>query len=164
MQPCLVPDRSPLGQLAGGTNMIVLEGDAIGQVVLRGPGAGEGPTASAVLSDICDIARGWHGPVFGRKATTLASATSALSQRPAAFYLRMGLLDKPGALAKIATVLGEAGISIDRMRQTEHRSDLAPVLIVTHKTSRSALDEALEAMTRTGVLATDPVALRIEDL
>ncbi len=164
MQPCLVPDSSPLGQLAGGTNMIVLEGDAVGQIVLRGPGAGEGPTASAVLSDICDIARGWHGPVFGRKAATLATAMSAASQRPAAFYLRMGLLDKPGALAKIATVLGEAGISIDRMRQTEHRSDQAPVLIVTHKTSRTALDEALAAMTKTGVLASDPVALRIEDL
>lgn len=164
MQPCLVPDSSPLGQLAGGTNMIVLEGDAIGQIVLRGPGAGEGPTASAVLSDICDIARGWHGPVFGQKAATLASATAALSQRPAAFYLRMGLLDKPGALAKVATVLGEAGISIDRMRQTEHRSDQAPVLIVTHKCSRTALDEALAAMAKTGVLASDPVALRIEDL
>ena len=164
MQPCLVPDSSPLGQLAGGTNMIVLEGDAIGQIVLRGPGAGEGPTASAVLSDICDIARGWHGPIFGQKASTLASATAALSQRPAAFYLRMGLLDKPGALAKVATVLGEAGISIDRMRQTEHRSDQAPVLIVTHKCSRTALDEALAAMAKTGVLASDPVALRIEDL
>jgi homoserine dehydrogenase len=164
MQPCLVPDTSPLGQLSGGTNMIVLEGDAIGQIVLRGPGAGEGPTASAVLSDICDIARGWRGPVFGQKASTLANATSAMSQAPAAFYLRMSLLDKPGALAKIATVLGEAGISIDRMRQTEHNTDHAPVLIVTHKTSRKALDEALAAMAETGVLATDPVALRIEDL
>ena len=164
MQPCLVPATSPLGQLEGGTNMIVLEGDAVGQIVLRGPGAGEGPTASAVLSDICDIARGWHGPVFGQKAATLASPTSALSQRPAAFYLRMGLLDKPGALAKIATVLGEGGISIDRMRQTEHRSDQAPVLIVTHKTSRTALDEAISKMAATGVLASDPVALRIEDL
>ena len=56
------------------------------------------------------------------------------------------------------------GISIDRMRQTEHRSDQAPVLIVTHKCSRTALDEALAAMAKTGVLASDPVALRIEDL
>jgi homoserine dehydrogenase len=164
MQPCLVPDSSPLGQLSGGTNMIVLEGDAVGQIVLRGPGAGEGPTASAVLSDICDLARGWQGPVFGQKASTLANATSATSQAPAAFYLRMGLLDKPGALAKVATVLGEAGISIDRMRQTEHHTEHAPVLIVTHKTTRKALDDALTAMAGTGVLASDPVALRIEDL
>ena len=164
MQPCLVPESSPLGQLSGGTNMIVIEGDAVGQIVLRGPGAGEGPTASAVLSDICDLARGWQGPVFGQKASTLANATSATSQAPAAFYLRMGLLDKPGALAKVATVLGEAGISIDRMRQTEHHTEHAPVLIVTHKTTRKALDDALAAMAGTGVLASDPVALRIEDL
>lgn len=164
MQPCLVPDGSPLGQLSGGTNMIVLEGDAVGQIVLRGPGAGEGPTASAVMADVCDIARGWQGPVFGHPAASLSTPTPAMSQAPAAFYLRMALLDKPGALAKIATVLGEAGVSIDRMRQTAHRDDLAPVLIVTHKTTRAALDEALGAMSATGVLAGEPVALRIEDL
>ena len=164
MQPCLVPDGSPLGQLSGGTNMIVLEGDAVGQIVLRGPGAGEGPTASAVMADVCDIARGWQGPVFGLTAASLSTPTPAMSQAPAAFYLRMALLDEPGALAKIATVLGEAGVSIDRMRQTAHRDDLAPVLIVTHKTTRAALDEALGAMSATGVLAGEPVALRIEDL
>jgi homoserine dehydrogenase len=164
MQPCLVPDSSPLGQLSGGTNMIVLEGDAVGQIVLRGPGAGEGPTASAVMSDVCDLARGWTGPVFGRPAKTLTTPTPALSQRPAAFYLRMTLLDKPGALAKIAAVLGEAGVSIDRMRQTEHRNDHAPVLIVTHKTARSGLDHALAAMASTGVMAGEPVALRIEEI
>ena len=117
MQPCLVPETSPLGQLDGGTNMVVIEGDAVGQVTLRGAGAGEGPTASAVLSDICDIARGITGPVFGQPATTLEAAKSATSQLPAPYYLRMALVDKPGALAKIATVLGEAGVSIDRMRQ-----------------------------------------------
>jgi len=117
MQPCLVPETSPLGQLDGGTNMVVIEGDAVGQVTLRGPGAGEGPTASAVMSDICDIARGFAGPVFGQPAATLETAKSATSQLPAPYYLRMALVDKPGALAKIATVLGEAGVSIDRMRQ-----------------------------------------------
>ncbi|MBL3562306.1 homoserine dehydrogenase, partial [Rhodovulum sulfidophilum] len=60
MSPCLVPANSPLGQLEGATNMVVLEGDAVGQIVLRGAGAGEGPTASAVMSDILDIARGFR--------------------------------------------------------------------------------------------------------
>lgn len=164
MQPCLVPDTSPLGQLDGGTNMIVLEGDAVGQITLRGPGAGEGPTASAVLADVCDIARGWYGPVFGQKAETLVTATAALSQRPAAYYLRMALVDKPGAMAKIATVLGDAGVSINRMRQYEHSDTSAPVLIVTHKTARSALDQAIAAMDATGVMAGAPVALRIEEV
>jgi homoserine dehydrogenase len=164
MQPCLVPDTSPLGQLSGGTNMIVLEGDAVGQIVLRGAGAGAGPTASAVLSDVCDIARGYRGATFGQPAETLTAATPALSQRPAAYYLRMALKDKPGALAKVAAVLGEAGVSIDRMRQYGHVNDSAPVLIVTHKTTRADIDHALAAFGSTSVVSGDPVALRIEEV
>lgn len=164
MQPCLVPANSPLGQLEGGTNMVVIEGDAVEQIVLRGPGAGEGPTASAVMGDVCDLARGFRTPVFGQPATTLEEARPAQTGLPAPYYLRMSLLDKPGALAKVAAILGDAGVSIDRMRQYGHSEPAAPVLIVTHKTTRAALDQALEAMKRTDVMATDPVALRIENL
>ena len=164
MSPCLVPMTSPLGQLRGGTNMVVLEGKAVEQIVLRGPGAGEGPTASAVMADVCDIARGIRLPVFGQPATTLADAVPARSVIPAAYYLRMTLQDKPGALAKVAAVLGEAGVSINRMRQYDHEGDGAPVLIVTHRTSRVALDEALAAMDRTGVVDGTPVAIRIEEV
>lgn len=164
MSPCLVPAVSPLGQLEGGTNMVVLEGDAVEQIVLRGPGAGEGPTASAVMADVCDIARGVRLPVFGQPAATLEAAVPAKSATPAAYYLRMMLQDKPGALAKVAAVLGEAGISINRMRQYDHEGDGAPVLIVTHRTSRDALDRALGSMDRTGVVDGTPVAIRIEEV
>ena len=164
MQPCLVPDSSPLGQLDGGTNMVVLEGDAVGQIVLRGPGAGEGPTASAVVADICDLARGVSGPVFGRPAASLTVSTPAQSSLPASYYIRMALDDKPGALAKIAAALGEAGVSIDRMRQYGHEEPAAPVLIVTHKTTPDSIAQALEAMAGTDVLSGAPVALRIEDV
>ena len=164
MSPCLVPMTSPLGQLEGGTNMVVLEGNSVEQIVLRGPGAGEGPTASAVMADVCDIARGLRLPVFGQAATSLVDAVPARSVTPAAYYLRMTLQDKPGALAKIAAVLGEAGISINRMRQYDHEGDGAPVLIVTHRTSRDALDRALAAMDKTGVVETTPVAIRIEEV
>ena len=164
MQPCLVPADSPLGQLEGGTNMVVIEGDAVEQIVLRGPGAGEGPTASAVMGDICDLARGCRMPVFGQPAATLEDATPAQTGLPAPYYLRMSLLDKPGALAKIASILGEAGVSINRMRQYSHSEPAAPVLIVTHKTTRAALAQALEAMAETDVMAAEPVALRIEHL
>ncbi|MGD9865796.1 MAG: homoserine dehydrogenase [Pseudodonghicola sp.] len=164
MQPCLVPANSPLGQLEGGTNMVVIEGDSIDQLVLRGPGAGEGPTASAVMGDVCDLARGFRMPVFGQPAHLLEAATPAQTGLPAPYYLRMSLLDKPGALAKIAKILGDAGVSIDRMRQYGHTDGTAPVLIVTHKTTRAALDVALEAMAGTDVMASEPVALRIEHL
>ena len=164
MSPCLVPDNSPLGQLDGGTNMVVIEGDAVGQIVLRGAGAGMGPTASAVLSDIIDIARGLRLPTFGQPATTLKVAKPAKAAVPAPYYLRMQLVDQPGALAKVAAVLGDAGVSIDRMRQYGHQDTAAPVLIVTHKVTRSALDEALQSMVKTTVVQGDPVAIRIEEV
>lgn len=162
MSPCLVPAKSPIGQLEGGTNMVVLEGDQVEQIVLRGPGAGMGPTASAVMGDVMDIARGFRLSTFGQPAATLKPCVQASSATPARYYLRMSLEDKPGALAKVATLLGEAGISIDRMRQYRHDDATAPVLIVTHKTNRDALDTALTGIRRLDVLAGDPVALRIE--
>ena len=162
MSPCLVPATSPLGQLDGGTNMVVIEGEAAGQIVLRGAGAGEGPTASAVLADIIDIARSIRVPTFGQAAATLTSARRARAAVPAPYYLRMALKDKPGALAKIAAVLGDSGVSIDRMRQYGHDDTTAPVLIVTHKTAPDGINAALAAMEQTDVVVGQPVALRIE--
>ncbi len=164
MSPCLVPVTSPLGQLEGATNMVVIEGDAVRRIVLSGPGAGEGPTASAVMGDVMDLARGIRTPVFGQPAATLLPAAAAVAAAPAPFYIRMQLQDKPGALAKIATVLGNHGISIDRMRQREHTDPTAMVLIVTHKATRGAIDAAIADMHGTSVLVGDPVAIRIEDV
>ena len=164
MTPCLVPADSPLGQLQGGTNMVVLEGDAVGQIVLRGAGAGEGPTASAVMADVIDIARGSRLSTFGQPAHTLARPMPAAAATPAPHYLRMTLLDKPGALAKIATALGDAGISIDRMRQYGHLGAHAPVLIVTHKAAPQDIAHAISRFATTGVLVGEPVAIRIEEV
>jgi homoserine dehydrogenase len=162
MSPCLVPADSPLGQLQGGTNMVVIEGDSVGQIVLRGPGAGAGPTASAVMSDVIEIARGSRITTFGQPAASLADPVPAKATAPAPHYLRLELADKPGALAKVATVLGDEGISIDRMRQYGHADASAPVLIVTHKTTREAVDHALTRLPATGVVIGAPVAIRIE--
>ena len=162
MSPCLVPADSPLGQLKGGTNMVVIEGDAIEQVILRGPGAGEGPTASAVIGDVIDIARGLRLPVFGQPVATLTQAVSARATAAKPWYLRMTLLDKPGALAKVAEALGNAGVSINRMRQYGHEDTRAPVVIITHKTTRDAIDHAASLALATGVLVGEPVAMAIE--
>ncbi len=162
MTPCLVPATSPLGQLEGAMNMAVLEGDSVGRIVLRGAGAGEGPTASAVMSDVIDIARGLRLPTFGQPAGLLADTRAARANSPTPWYLRMTLMDEPGALAKVASALGECEISIDRMRQYGHADTFAPVLIVTHKTTRGAVDRAVSALARTGVVMGDPVALAIE--
>ncbi len=167
MTPCLVPSDSPLGQLQGGTNMVVLEGDSVGQIVLRGAGAGMGPTASAIMADVIDIARGNRVSTFGQPAISLTAATPAKAATPAPYYLRMTLLDKPGALAKIATRLGEAGISIDQMRQLNQpgaADDKATVLIVTHKATPADIAHALAGFDETKVLIGAPVAIRIEEV
>ena len=162
MSPCLVPADSPLGQLPGATNMVVIEGDAAGRIVLRGAGAGAGPTASAVMSDIIEIARGLRLPTFGQPADRLVAAQPARAAAPLPWYLRMTLLDRPGALARVAAALAEAGVSIDRMRQYRHDEPHAPVLIVTHPTTRDAIDHALTGARATAMLVGDPVALAIE--
>ncbi|MCP5072272.1 MAG: homoserine dehydrogenase [Rhodobacteraceae bacterium] len=164
MQPCLVPYNSPLGQLEGGTNMVVIEGDAVGQIVLRGAGAGEGPTASAVMGDVMDIARGLMIPVFGQPARSLKKTASAKSNTPSAYYIRLSLNDEPGVLAKISTALAEAGVSIDRMRQKGHDDDAAPVLIVTHPTAPAAIETALSAIVATGDITGTPIALKIVEV
>ena len=164
MQPCLVPAGSPLGQLEGVTNMVVIEGDFVGRIVLSGPGAGEGPTASAIVGDVVDIARGLVIPAFGRPAATLATPARAAAGASAAYYLRFLLADAPGALAQVAAALGEAGISINRMRQVEHAGLEAPVLIVTHRAERAPLDAARAGLAGLAGCRAAPVAIRIEEL
>ena len=164
MQPCLVPTTSTIGQLEGVSNMVVLEGDFSGQIVMSGPGAGAGPTASAILGDVIDVARGLVMPVFGRPAAELAAPRRASDENEAAYYLRFLLADAPGTLAGVAAALGRSGISINRMRQVEHAGAEAPVLIVTHRTGRAALDGALAEIAALDVCRAEPVAIRIEDV
>ena len=164
MSPCLVPAESPLGQLEGGTNMIILEGDQVGQIILRGQGAGESPTSSAVLADIIDLAREIRPPIFGQPAKELTLFPPAKSESQTPFYLRLQLLDQPGALSKVAAILGKSDVSIDRMRQYGHDDETAPLVILTHKTTRESVDSAVSALPETRVLKGNPVALRIENV
>jgi homoserine dehydrogenase len=164
MQPCLVPAGSPVGQLEGVTNMVVLEGDFVGRIVMSGPGAGEGPTASAIVGDVIDVARGLVIPAFGRPAATLSAPRRAAAGAPASYYLRFLLADARGTLAQVAAALGAAGISINRMRQVEHAGPEAPVLVVTHRAERAPLDAALAEIAGLAVCRDTPVAIRIEEL
>lgn len=164
MTPCLVPNGSPLGQLEGGTNMVVVEGDPVGQIIMRGPGAGAGPTASAVMADVIDLARGMRISTFGQAANHLVSIPRVISHRAARFYVRLTLEDRPGTLARVTKVFGDAEISIDRMRQYGHASPHAPVLILTHATQTSSMADAIAQLKVTDGVACAPVALRIEDV
>lgn len=161
MRPCLVPKSSPLGQLSGGTNMVIVEGDAVGQIVLRGAGAGAGPTASAVMGDVMDIARGIVLPVFGQPANSLTQAKTATSDEQSAFYLRATLKNQAGALAALTTALGTAGVSVDRMRQYHAEGEEAAVLVVTHPTNEAKLNAAIAAIETADTVVEPPVVLRI---
>ena len=162
MQPCLVPTDSPLGMLEGVFNMVIVEGDHVGQIVLQGPGAGEGPTASAVMGDVMDIARGLLIPAFGQPANTLVKAAKSNTGVEAEYYLRFSLADEAGVLAAVSATLGKHGVSINRMHQYDHDSNAAPVIIVTHKVSRTKLDGALNEIADMNTCLEKPIAIRIE--
>lgn len=161
-RPCLVPATSPIGQIGGATNIVVLEGDSCGAICMIGSGAGAGPTASAVIADILDIARGSRSSTFGQPATQLEKPSRARHEPPAPYYIRLCIIDKPGSLAKVATSLSDAGISINRMRQYRHEGEAAPVIIVTHATTPDQITDCREAIAATGVSLAEPVAFRIE--
>jgi homoserine dehydrogenase len=164
VQPCLVRAESAIGQLPGVTNAVVCEGDFVGQCVFEGPGAGEGPTASAVVADLIDIARGNTIPPFGVAAGNLAPLDGAAQPAPAPHYLRFRLQDRPGALATIAQALGEEAVSIRSMHQDGEVDGAATVVILTHACDRPALDRALDAIAARPVCLDAPVALRIEEV
>jgi homoserine dehydrogenase len=163
VQPCLVRADSAIGQLPGVTNAVVCEGDAAGQTVFEGPGAGEGPTASAVVADLIDVARGVRTPAFGVPVALLEPAAAGASLA-APHYLRFRLQDRPGALAEVARALGGEGVSIRAMHQDGEDGTAATVVILTHACDRPALDRALAAIAAAPVCLDAPVALRIEEV
>jgi len=163
LRPCMTPIDSPLGKIMGVTNAVMLEGDAIGATILTGPGAGGGPTASAVLSDVVDVARGNCPPTFGIPAAQLSPVTQDGTAIPdeGAFYLRVTLKDQPGTLAEVANALGASGVSIHRMRQHDHNGDAAPVTIVTHRCDLADITAAKERIAALTVCTAPPVSMRI---
>ncbi len=164
VRPCMVAETTPIGALKGVTNAVVAEGDFVGKCIFSGPGAGEGPTASAILADALDVARGVVSPAFGWSAAGLVKAPRLQhGEEHSPYYLRFMLADTPGALASIASALGDAGVSIHRMRQYG-QGDPVPVVIETHDARRDAIDAALDAITVLPVSLAPPVAIRIEEV
>ncbi len=165
VRPCMVSGNTVIGALPGVTNAVVAEGDFVGQISLTGPGAGEGATASAVMGDVLDAARGVATPLFGRPATSLTSAPRLdHGDEHSPYYLRFMLQDRPGALAALSTALGEEGVSIHRMRQYGQGDHAVPVVIVTHDARRDGIDGALARIAALDVSRADPVAIRIEEV
>jgi homoserine dehydrogenase len=148
VRPAMVKAGTPLADVEGASNAVVAHAGAAGPFFFEGRGAGEAPTASAVIADLVDLARGAIGPVFGRPARALSRQSSESPEaRMSAFYLRFDVLDAPGVLAEIAGHLADAEVSIESMIQ-RGRSPGEPVAIVmiTHECSQGAVARALKAI------------------
>ncbi len=128
-----------------------------------GPGAGSGPTASAVIADIIDIANGKKSCVFGMNANLLELPINKKKDFTSSFYLRFLLTDKPGTLAQLSSILGKYEISINRMNQLHHIGETAPILIVTHPTTKNLLKPAIEEINQLEICINEPVIIKIEE-
>ena len=170
----MVPRDSDIARVSGVTNAVAVEGDFIGSVMLSGPGAGGHATASAVVGDIIDMARGVRVPPLGRPAASLQPYRRARIQaHEGGYYLRLKVRDRPGAFAAIARRMAEAGISLDSIVQRNrpprtaprHDSDvLQPVTIITHSTTEQAVRSALANIEAEGEIFGRPQMIRIETL
>ncbi|MBI4971851.1 MAG: homoserine dehydrogenase [Candidatus Omnitrophica bacterium] len=142
IQPTLVPKDHILAKVDGSFNAILFDGDEVGEILLYGKGAGPEPTASAVMSDLIDWSKGIESklPADGEKPLKIKSISTILSR----YYLRFSVLDQPGALSKIAGVLGKHNVSISDVIQTERKSGtVVPLILLTHHVHEKDIREAI---------------------
>jgi homoserine dehydrogenase len=168
VHPTMVAKSAPLAQTMGVLNAVSIDGDAIGELTLVGPGAGGDATASAVASDIVDIARGIRVPAFGRPAAELVEADRVPMQRhEGGYYVRLTVVDRPGAMGAIAARMGERLISLEAIMQKRATKEAAaagvvPVVLMTYGTTESSIRDALKHTVADGVVRERPQVIRIE--
>jgi homoserine dehydrogenase len=160
----MVPQASPIARVDGVFNAVVAEGDFVGRVMLEGRGAGAGPTASAVVADLIDIARGRTTPVWGAAAADLSNAPSVpMAAHVGAYYLRLMVVDRPGVIADVTAALRDSGISLESMLQRGRSpGEAVPVVLVTHETSEAAMRAALARIAAQDAVLEEPALIRIE--
>ena len=163
VHPYLVPEKHPLAHTLGSLNAVVAEGNFVGRLFFQGAGAGDGPTASAVVADLIDIARGEFGPPYAMPVASLAAQPAADSgERRGRAYLRFTVADKVGVLAEIAAAMRDAGVSIESLIQRGAMSDGSVlVAIVTHEGPERAIAQALERLRGSQSLAGEPLWMHI---
>ncbi len=164
VHPAMVPLGTPLADVDGVFNAVVAEGDLVGKSVYEGRGAGAGPTASAVMADILDIARGVRLPTFGAPAATLKRPVIVpIGDHVGACYLRFTVIDRPGVIAVLSRCLADQSISIESMLQRSRApGEAVPVVIITHEAREEAMAKALGAIVATGIVTEQPCMVRIE--
>ncbi len=176
VHPTMVPKASAIARVDGVTNAVAVEADFVGQLVLSGPGAGGEATASSVMSDIADIARGDRVGTFGRPASSLEPYRQATIRRhEGGYYVRLSVYDRPGAFAAIARRMADSRISLESIVQRRRAARTAapehpvpaepqPVILITYETTETAIREALDGIKADGHIEGEPQMIRIEPL
>lgn len=163
--PTLVKNGSPMADVAGPMNAVRVTADAVGELFFQGPGAGQMPTASAVVADLIDTAVGRAKLTF----QTLKLWSEESDRTPVAdpadatarYYLRIDAADEPGVLAQVAAALAAEGISIASFQQQASDAATVPLILMTHKTTGGAVERACEAIAALPPVVTTPVRLRV---
>ena len=161
VHPTFLPKNAMLGKVDGVMNAISVVGDCVGETLYYGAGAGGDATASAVISDIIEIARTKSSPMLGFKTINHILKLKPIEEIVSAYYLRILVLDKPGVLAKISAILGEIGISIDTLLQHNHKQ-YSTLLFSTHLCKEVEIKLAIERISALEVVKARPIMIRIE--
>ena len=173
VHPTMVPRESAIAQVMGVTNAVTIDADGLAPITLVGPGAGGGATASAIIADLADIARGVRTPPFGRPAARMTTIRKApMQHHEGGYYIRLLARDRPGTAATIARRLAQQKISLESIVQRHdagtggavqtRRSETVPVILITYATSEDAVHKALAAVRRDRVVYGRPQVIRIE--
>ena len=146
VEPLAMPTSHPLARVNGSLNTVRIEGEPLGAVTLTGPGAGPGPTASAVMGDVAKLFNPIARPAFGRaEHHDVRKFVFAKPDEKSAYFLRVRLADRAGALAELTEALAESGVSVDKLLQdSADENGAAPIAIVTHVCSRGEMEDARE--------------------
>jgi homoserine dehydrogenase len=176
VHPAMLPKDTAIAEVAGVLNAVAIDADFAGNLLLVGAGAGAKPTASAVASDIIDIAAGFVLPPFGTPSTKLKTYKRArLGQHTGAYYVRFAAYDRPGVMAAITKRMGERDVSLESIVQrrpkllqgadaTSQPGTLATIVVITHDTTEEAIRKALDAIEADGKVSEKPQMIRIEGL
>ena len=166
VHPTMVPLSSSIAQVMGVANAVTVDADAVNELTLVGPGAGGMATASAVVADIADIARGIRSAPFGLPVDHLAAPEKSPMQRhEGGYYIRLAVRNQIGAAAAIATRMAEHEISLESIVQRRARDgddSVAPVVLVTYATTEATVRQALAQIVKDGHVAARPQVIRIE--
>jgi homoserine dehydrogenase len=164
VHPCMVPKSATIAAADGVFNAVVADGDFVDKVNFVGRGAGGGPTASAVVADLIDVARGHRTPVFGVPAAQLTRPMPrTIEKRFGAYYLRLMVIDRPGVIADVAAALRDQNVSLESVLQRLRApGGNVPVVLTTHETEEARMNAAVARIAALEAVVEPPRLIRIE--